>query len=252
VPVADDYGREERRVRLALRAAAALGVAVLALSLLLRLRPAVAGPLPVTSEGSAALAGRESGTLGGAVSGGPGGPAPSGLGDTAQPGAGVSPPANPARAPASAVESLLVLPAVLPESAANLTGMRGVPVASTPLAPLRPDTGAAARRRVPTDLILLPCWLPNPRSDGSFIIPPHDPAHRTIVALPSRPGEPRRGLVIPPHDTRQQTRVPVRTVPLDSLLDYTIRIPPHDPERFITVERDTLGCLGGAPGPAVR
>lgn len=245
MPVADEHDREERWVRLALRAAVALSGAVLALSLLLRFRPAVAGWLPATRETSAgALPAGESGALGGAVPAGAG--APAGLG---------APPASatlPERAPGPALESLLVLPAALPDSAANLTGVRGVPVASTPLAPVPPDSGPAARRRVPTDLILLPCWLPNPRPDGSFIVPPHNPAHRTIVALPSRPGEPRRGLVIPPHDTKRQTRVPVRTVPLDSLLDYTIRIPPHDPERFITVDRDTLGCLGAAAGPGAR
>lgn len=96
---------------------------------------------------------------------------------------------------------------------------------------------------VVTDVVLLPCTEPNPRADGSFLIPPHDPTHRTIVGLPSGPGEPKRGLVIPPHDPRMQNRIPVELVPLDSILAHTVRIPPHDPDRYKLARSDTLPCV---------
>ncbi len=108
---------------------------------------------------------------------------------------------------------------------------------STPAAHLPP-----AAPGVVTDVVLLPCTEPNPRADGSFLIPPHDPTHRTIVGLPSGPEEPKRGLVIPPHDPRMQNRIPVELVPLDSILEHTVRLPPHDPDRYKLARSDTLPC----------
>ncbi len=107
----------------------------------------------------------------------------------------------------------------------------------------RPAEPPPAPAAVITEVVLLPCTEPNPRPDGRFLIPPHDPAHRTIVGLPSRPGEPRRGLVIPPHDPGVENRIPLQVVPMDSLLEHTIRIPPHDPTRFKLVRPDTVPCL---------
>lgn len=107
--------------------------------------------------------------------------------------------------------------------------------AQTPPARLPP---AAA-----TDVVLLPCNEPNPRPDGRFLIPPHDPSRYTIVGLRSGPGEPKRGLVIPPHDPGAENRIPVQLVPLDSILKHTIRIPPHDPARYKLIRPDTLPCV---------
>ena len=109
---------------------------------------------------------------------------------------------------------------------------------AAPLAQVSP-----AAPGVVTDVVLLPCTEPNPRADGSFLIPPHDPTHRTIVGLPSGPGEPKRGLVIPPHDPRMQNRIPVELVPLDSILERTVRLPPHDPDRYKLARSDTLPCV---------
>ena len=104
---------------------------------------------------------------------------------------------------------------------------------------------APAAPAVTTDLVLLPCNEPNPRPDGRFLIPPHDPTHRTIVGLPSGRGAPRRGFVIPPHDPSVENRVKLEVVPLDSILETTIRIPAHDPTRFKLVGPDSLPCIRG-------
>ncbi|MGH7518761.1 MAG: hypothetical protein ACREOC_15045 [Gemmatimonadales bacterium] len=111
-----------------------------------------------------------------------------------------------------------------------------------------PDSAPAAHvppaaPGVVTDVVLLPCTEPNPRADGSFLIPPHDPTHRTIVGLPSGPGEPTRGLMIPPHDPRRQNRIAVELVPLDSILEHSVRLPPHDPDRYKLARSDTLPCV---------
>jgi hypothetical protein len=110
-----------------------------------------------------------------------------------------------------------------------------------------PDSASAPPPPAPpaavTDVVLLPCTEPNPRPDGRFLIPPHDPAHRTIVGLPSAPGEPRRGLVIPPHDPARENRIPLELVPLDSVLEHTIRLPPHDPSRYKLIRPDSLPCI---------
>jgi hypothetical protein len=98
---------------------------------------------------------------------------------------------------------------------------------------------------VATDVVLLPCTEPNPRTDGRFLIPPHDPTHRTIVGLPSVAGEPRRGLVIPPHDPGVDSRVTLEIVPLDSVLESTIRLPAHDPARYKLIGPDTLPGIKG-------
>jgi hypothetical protein len=113
-----------------------------------------------------------------------------------------------------------------------------------------PRTNPPARRRRPpvaTDVLLLPCSMPNPRPDGAFIIPPHDPKHRTIVGLPSGPGEPKRGFVVPPHDPSEENRVPIEVISLDTLLERSLRVPPHNPDSFNYVRRDTLPCRADSP-----
>jgi hypothetical protein len=127
-----------------------------------------------------------------------------------------------ASAAVNVVESLESLPAPLPADAA----------------PSPPPAAALV-----TDVVLLPCREPNPRSDGRFLIPPHDPTHRTIVGLPSGPGEPRRGIVIPPHDSDRESRISIEIIALDSILEHTLRVPPHDPSRYKLVGPDSLPCL---------
>jgi hypothetical protein len=85
--------------------------------------------------------------------------------------------------------------------------------------------------------------MANPRPDGSFIIPPHNPRHRTIVGLPSAPGEPRRGFVIPPHDPSHENRVPIRVISMDSILEHSLQVPPHDPTQSNIVRPYQVPCL---------
>jgi hypothetical protein len=106
------------------------------------------------------------------------------------------------------------------------------------------DSSPPPRRRRPiTDVVLLPCSTANPRPDGSFILPPHNPRHRTIVGLPSGPGEPRRGFVIPPHDPAQENRVPIRLISMDSILEHSLQVPPHDPTTSNIVRPYQVPCL---------
>ncbi|HEX2450396.1 MAG TPA: hypothetical protein VHJ69_04620 [Gemmatimonadales bacterium] len=135
-----------------------------------------------------------------------------------------------AAAPANGADELSVMTAAA-------TPAESVPA---PEAAARPEPASPP---VATDVVLLPCSEPNPRPDGRFLIPPHDPTHRTIVGLPSGPGEPRRGLVIPPHDPAVENRVTVQFVPLDSILETTIRIPPHDPAKFKLISPDSVPCI---------
>ena len=139
-------------------------------------------------------------------------------------------PASPAASAAAGDLNVVTAATTVAESLAALPE----PAAPTPLAPLPP---AAA-----TDVVLLPCNEPNPRPDGRFLIPPHDPSRYTIVGLRSGPGEPRRGLLIPPHDPGAENRIPVQLVPLDSILEHSIRLPPHDPGRYKLIGPDTLPC----------
>jgi hypothetical protein len=132
------------------------------------------------------------------------------------------------------------LPGDLSVMTAATTVAESAAPATEPPVPAPPASTAPA---APTDVVLLPCTEPNPRPDGRFLIPPHDPTRRTIVGLPAGPGEPRRGLVIPPHDPGTENRIRFELVPLDSILDHTIRIPPHDPTRYRLIRPDTLPCL---------
>ena len=119
------------------------------------------------------------------------------------------------------------------------------------------DTGGRARnpgrRPVITDVILLPCSTPNPRPDGSIVIPPHNPRHRTVVGLPQKPGEPPRGFVIPPLDPGRENQVPIEIIRMDSILAHTLRVPPHDPTAYNVVRPDSMSCLPdsspASPGP---
>jgi hypothetical protein len=99
------------------------------------------------------------------------------------------------------------------------------------------------RRRTITDVVLLPCSTANPRPDGSFVLPPHNPRHRTIVGLPSAPGEPRRGFVIPPHDPTHENRVPIRVISMDSILEQSLQVPAHDPSKPNIVRPYAVPCL---------
>ena len=122
------------------------------------------------------------------------------------------------------------------EPAESLVGDLNVVTAATTvpdsLATLA-DTAAPAPPPVPPPMVVTDVVL----------LPPHDPNHRTIVGLPSGPGEPKRGLVIPPHDPGTESRITVLLVPLDSALEHTIRIPPHDPSRYKLIRPDTLPCV---------
>ncbi|HET8625329.1 MAG TPA: hypothetical protein VFM14_17350 [Gemmatimonadales bacterium] len=143
------------------------------------------------------------------------------------------PPPAPATAEASAGDDLNVITAAA-SPADSVAGQEPAGRADAPVGP-----------PVPTDVVLLPCSEPNPRPDGRFLIPPHDPKHRTIVGLRSVTGEPRRGLVIPPHDPSVENRITVQIVPIDSILETTIRIPPHDPAKYKLIGQDSLPCKKG-------
>ena len=104
------------------------------------------------------------------------------------------------------------------------------------------------RRRVVTDVVLLPCSTQNPRPDGSFSIPPHNPWHRTIVGLPSAPGEPKRGFIIPPHDPGRENRVPIRVISMDSILEPWLQVPPHDPNQSNIVRPYAVPCVADSTG----
>ncbi len=153
------------------------------------------------------------------------------------------------RAPPLVYSSPDAQPEAIGAAGSATTGEVGV--ASTAMAvtdtlgAVPPESAGPAASPLPpaADVVLLPCSEPNPRADGSFLIPPHDPTRHTVVGLPSGPGEPKRGLLIPPHDPASENRIPVQLVPLDSLLAHTIRIPPHNPERFKLARLDTLPCL---------
>jgi hypothetical protein len=190
--VAEEYEREERRVRLALRLTAGLAIAALALALVVRFRPeALSGVAPRVE-------------------------------------AVVSPAASDA-------STALILPAHRDSAPESSQLGAAMPAEVTP-----PDSAPVGRA---PDVVLLPCNTPNPRPDGSFLIPPHNPRHVTIVGLPAPRSEPQVGLVVPPHDPSIQNRIPVRLVPLDSILTQTIRLPPHNPDSFTIARRDTVACL---------
>ena len=153
------------------------------------------------------------------------------------------PPARPpARRAIVPLADTLLADTLLADTVVADTLRRGMP-RLVRIAALPPDT--ARGDSVPTDLVLLPCALQNPRPDGRVIVPPHNPRHRTVVGLPGRPGEAPRGVVIPPHDPREENRIVVEVVAMDSLLARTVRVPPHDPGSFNVVGRDTLSCLPG-------
>lgn len=123
---------------------------------------------------------------------------------------------------------------------AGATPAESVAVVTDPAPAIEP---AFDRALLSADVVLLPCTEPNPRPDGSFLIPPHNPTRHTIVGLPSGPGEPKRGLLIPPHNPNTDNRVPIQVVSLDSILAHTVRIPPHDPGGFKLARHDTLPCV---------
>jgi len=143
--------------------------------------------------------------------------------------------------PAAAVDAVGpdgVAPSV--ESAA-LVSVGGDP--DMPTLTITSMAGTTRPEATTTDVVLLPCTTANPRPDGSFVIPPHNPRHRTVVALTSPPGGPRRGLVVPPHDASRTNWVPLQLVPLDSMLANTLGIPAHDPDSATVARSAALGCI---------
>jgi hypothetical protein len=213
MPIPHEYSREDHRIRLVRRAALVLGGPVLALAVIARFDPEWLRPIfpgahqPVESAGLPA--GVES-----AVSS-----APRTLG--------------PSRAPGPSAD---LAAQQVPDTARPANPPDSAIVAG--------DTDRPSRRRRPiTDVVLLPCSMANPRPDGSFVIPPHNPRHRTIVGLPSTPGEPRRGLVIPPHDPAHENRMPIRLISMDSILQQSLQVAPHDPSMPNIVRPYAVPCL---------
>jgi hypothetical protein len=143
-----------------------------------------------------------------------------------------------------------------PPDSAHDSASQSVDTTLPRLFALLQDTGSRVRtptrRTVVTDVVLLPCSTVNPRPDGSIIIPPHNPKHRTIVGLPQKPGESPQGFVVPPHDPAVENQVPIRIIPMDSILAHTLRVPAHDPSGFSVVRPDSMSCLPDSGAPAER
>lgn len=221
--IADEYTRAERRTRLALRIVLGLMVAVVAAGLVVRFRPdAVPDLFPMVS---------------GLVSAHDSSP------DTLALAAASAPPAGTSRQ----------VPVQGKDTTQQDTTQRPLPAVGA-LAPADTAHPAPRRRRrrpvIITDVVLLPCSLANPTAEGGFILPPHNPRHRTIVGLPSGPGEPRRGFVIPPHDPRQENQVSITVVPMDSILNKTLLVPRHDPAKMNVVRPPALPCRPDSAGGA--
>ncbi|MFL5496142.1 MAG: hypothetical protein ACJ8DC_17285 [Gemmatimonadales bacterium] len=205
----EEFNREHRRIRLVRGSAASLGVMVLALAAIARFDPErLARFMPGAHQPfeSAGLAARVESAA----------------------------PAPPAIAGGSRASGPAMVPVAPQVQDTSHTSAPGTTTDSNP--PPR-------RRRTVTDVVLLPCSTANPRPDGSFVIPPHNPRHRTIVGLPSKPGEPRRGFVVPPHDPTQENRVPIRVISMDSILDQSLQVPPHDPTTTNIVRPYQVPCL---------
>jgi hypothetical protein len=217
VPIESEHERAERLARVVTAIAAAVAVGAIAFALLARYRPELARQLipigqpavagqPERAEESAALAGSAGSVI---------------ASDT----------------------HTAVTPAP-PDTAAD-SARQKTDTAVSSLFALLQDTSSRGRARRPiiTDVVLLPCSSANPQPDGSVVIPPHNPRHRTIVGLPQKPGEPPRGFVIPPHNPNVENQVPIKIIPMDSLLAHTLRVPPHDPSAFSVVRPDSMSCL---------
>lgn len=219
--IENEYDRQERRARAAVGVGIGLVLLAVGLAFLVRYRPDVASLLvPLSAPTSSPPLQQESAQLGRSASGAA---------------ASVSPTAR-ERAD-SAPDSLRRA------SDTTLRETHAVPQ----------DTSArartAGRRAIVTDVILLPCSTPNPRRDGSVLIPPHNPGHRTVVGLPQNPGEPARGFVIPPHDPKQVNQLLIEVVPIDSILAHTMHVPPHDPATYNVVRPESMSCLPDSSSP---
>ncbi len=199
--IESEYDREERRARAGVAVGVALLIVAVGFGLLVRFRPDVARALVPLDDATA--------------------PSPAG-----------QPPS----------EETATLQRATSADSARPTAAAALP---TMFALLQDTTTVRARSRgrraVITDVVLLPCSTPNPRPDGSIVIPPHNPRHRTIVGLP--PGDPPRGFVVPPHNPDRENEIPIQIIPMDSILAHTLRVPPHDPTGFNVVRPDTLSCL---------
>lgn len=214
--IESEQDREERRARTAGAAGVGLALVAVALALLIRYRPDVASALVPLTRGSVAPSAQQEESALLARSAGGGAP---------------SPPPEVRPRPDSAQDSVRRPPdTTLPSVLALLqdTSVRA---------------RAPGRRPIVTDVVLLPCSTANPRPDGSFLIPPHNPKHRTIVGLPQRPGDPPRGFIVPPHNPKRENQVPIEIIPMDSILAHTLRVPPHDPTAYNVVRPDSLSCL---------
>jgi hypothetical protein len=215
MPMPEEYSREERRIRLVRRAAVGVALPVLALALYGRFYPERLSriiPLPERPVESAELTpARE------------------------RPAASRGTPLHTTSVSALAPE----LAAQQVQDTARTTTQTGDTAGAQDNNPASPSR----RRRPITDVVLLPCTTANPRPDGSFVIPPHNPKHRTIVGLPSAPGEPRRGFVVPPHDPAHENRVPIQVISMDSILAQSLQVPPHDPRTFNVVRPYAVPCM---------
>ena len=219
--IENEYDRAERHARAGVAGGVALALVALGFALVVRYRPEVAralipvgGEIAVTQTAAARL--EESAAI-------------------ARPDSAATPPETTAStAPAPADSG----PGGTSEAAA-----RAFPTMFVLLQDTSSRSRARTRRGVITDVVLLPCSTANPRADGSILIPPHNPRHRTIVGLPQKAGDPPRGFVVPPHNPDEESQVPIQIIPIDSILAHTLRVPPHDPTTFNVVRTDSLSCL---------
>ena len=226
MPIESEHERAERVARVVTAIAAVVAVGAIAFALVARYRPELARELiPIgqpavatqaeRAEESAALAGSAGSVI---------------AGDT-----------HPAVTPPPA------------DTAADSARQKTDTAISSLFALLQDTTSRGrARRPIITDVVLLPCSSANPRPDGSVVIPPHNPRHRTIVGLPQKPGEPPRGFVIPPHNSNVENQVPIKIIPMDSILAHTLRVPPHDPSSFSVVRPDSMSCLADSGSASER
>lgn len=227
--IESEYDREERRTRAAAAIAAVVAVGAIAFALLARYRPelaselipleqpAVAPEASPRSEESAALAGSA---------------------------ANIAPADTHVSVPQSRADSA-------PDSTTQTVDTT-TPRLFALLQDSNTRAGKPTRRPIITDVVLLSCSTANPRPDGSIIVPPHNPRHRTIVGLPQKPGEPPRGFVVPPHDPAVENQVPIKVIRIDSILAHTLRVQPHAPGSAIVVRADSMSCLPDSGAPAER
>jgi hypothetical protein len=223
VRIESQYDREERGARAAVAVGIGLVLLAVGLAFLVRYRPDVASLLvPLSAPVPSASQQEETAELARSANGAApvASPAPRGPADSG---------------PDSRRRSDTTFPgtlAVLRDTSARVRSWAGHPIV--------------------TDVVLLPCSTANPRPDGSVLIPPHNPGHRTVIGLPQHPGDPPRGFVLPPHDPNQENQVLIEVLPMDSILAHTVRVPPHDPATYNVVRPESMSCLPDSSGTHLR